>query len=602
MGRLFQEQQQAIDLFQESEEEKKRRRELEVLQQRSQEEAQSRSLWHRAGGFVRDVGRGFEQAAVSAVTHPVRTAETLGKGLISPAAALTIFPEAQIRSIKALEETTKSLMKGEGINRAVEKGATSFASDKWIAEKFFGTEVGTTGAKWWQVPYKDPAARQIIGQAMTAPLLFAGGGEAITGGREAVATTRLARAAQAAKTGTVVGAKYGVPFGAEQAYEQGDIRKLPQDIIQNVAAGALLGGVTGGISGLLRRPTGLPATTEEAIAAAPAERKLPAPPAKALPPVEPTKEELTAALEPTYMTPEKMMRQDDIKLAQTRMKEIVNEEAQAMRQREEQAAVGLQPTAEGGYIRTSEHSPEYRQYYAEKGRKPGNAFYKDLAQKNLGSGKGQFQEEYNIVRDVANQPEVGVLPPTPAEAIPTKVPGTILPVGEGATKTSRLAQRITSRLEGLDQQTKDALPTYNVMNKQDQIAAAADYVTRNPDEAMAVLKGDVAPPQGLLRNSIALALEEKATQDGDAEMARNLASLYSTRAGQEISILTERDPNSPVRYIADVQKARIEARGGQEAVTRSTTEETAKIQSEIARTTPNKQSWSDFIDSLRCGG
>jgi len=937
-----------------------------------------------AGGL----GLGVQESLKEAKAHPGKATIGLGKALVAPAAALTIFPEAGVKSTQAAYKTVEALVKRKGMEKAGEAGSEAFGGSKWLAEKYFGTEVGKAGAKWYEIPYKDPAARQIIGEAMTAPLFVGGVGGAGAGGKAALGATRLARATQGAKAGAKVGAKLGPPLGAIQTYEEGDIRKLPQNIAIMTAGGALMMGGIGGATGLLRRapkigiiesklkeggqlsaeeqvaldyaiskgtklreatpqrplfkkvaggildvekgevipinnykdniptlkgikvkeggekvvgfnsdgtaitvdntfnkervkrafkylrdeqgqwagreslgaggvrtlyhgtsqgeniakngfrggwltpdkniaqrygqvietkvpesqlvdirefkgniqsqndlsafakkypnkfglidrsPTGninedlvfpFPgrkpvgvggvggeqfrlkddfqkatgvaitdqqeqqiialnkkmfgdenikitgqiltpqgqealgsyrdgmikvlggqakatdtfyheavhkyldvftsaseqadillqaqkrfgtanfAATEEKLAesfityasgqekaspfkaifdkvitriksyfgnedtvkmfyndvlggkVAKPKGALPAVAGKALPKAEPTSEEILALTEPTYMTPEKMMRRDDIKLAQKRQIEIINEEAAAMRAVEEEAAVGLKPTAEGGYIRTTEHSAEYRQYYADKGRKPTMAFYKDLAKKNLESGRGQAQEEYNIVRDVVNAPEIGALPPSPAEAIPTtRVPGTVLPVGEGKTKVSRLAQRITKRLEDLDEETKAAVPTYQVMNKADQIAKAAEFVEMYPDEAMAVLKGDKAPPQGLLRNSIGLALEEKAVQDGDAEMARNLASLYSTRAGQEISILTERDPNSPVKYIADVQKARIEARGGQEAVSRSTREEAVKIQSEIIKTAPKKQDWAGFIESLRC--
>lgn len=140
-----------------------------------------------------------------------------------------------------------------------------------------------------------------------------------------------------------------------------------------------------------------------------------------------------------------------------------------------------------------------------------------------------------------------------------EVPGEQLPVGEGAVNVSRLEARLTNQLNS--PQTANAaerggIQTYRQMSKREQINKAIRYVSENQEEAMSVLKGEKTPPEGLLHNSIALAMEEVASDTADAALATRLASLRATRQGQEISILTEADPENVVTKIDDIITAR----------------------------------------------
>ena len=140
-----------------------------------------------------------------------------------------------------------------------------------------------------------------------------------------------------------------------------------------------------------------------------------------------------------------------------------------------------------------------------------------------------------------------------------EVPGEQLPVGEGTVNVSRLEARLTNQLNS--PQTANAaerggISTYRQMSKREQVNKAIRYVSENQEEAMSVLKGEKTPPEGLLHNSIALAMEEVASDTADAALATRLASLRATRQGQEISILTEADPENVVTKIDDIITAR----------------------------------------------
>lgn len=143
----------------------------------------------------------------------------------------------------------------------------------------------------------------------------------------------------------------------------------------------------------------------------------------------------------------------------------------------------------------------------------------------------------------------------------TKVSSEQLPVsGKGETRVSRLEARVRGVVDDVktkQRAVEEGIETYGQMSKPEQIRKAILYVEKNPDEAMSVLRGEKLPPKGLLYNSIGLALEEKAALAADKNLALKLASLRSTRAGQELSILTEAKPNNPISAISDIIEARV---------------------------------------------
>ena len=182
------------------------------------------------------------------------------------------------------------------------------------------------------------------------------------------------------------------------------------------------------------------------------------------------------------------------------------------------------------------------------------------------------------------------------------VPRRQLPVGEGAERASRLESRVRGLLSNLSEQQIDDIgpATYRQMNKQEQIKKASEFVVGNPKEAMAVLRGEKDAPPGLLVNSIAVAMQNNAV--GDVELALRLGSLQATKMGQEISILTEIDPNSPVKAIESVIRIREEVAQKRLGRKKKLSTEKKRIAKEIKaqRKAPSKETWNSFISSLEC--
>jgi hypothetical protein len=198
------------------------------------------------------------------------------------------------------------------------------------------------------------------------------------------------------------------------------------------------------------------------------------------------------------------------------------------------------------------------------------------------------QEPSNKVEKVSTPPE------------PVKVPKEQLPVGEGDKKVSRLSERMSEALSNITKEEIDALPTYNQMNKDVQKSKAAKYVTDNPEEAMRVLKGEIDPPDGLLYNSVFLGMQESARSGDNISLIKDLASLRSTRYGQEIGILTEADPNNPVNILQTIRKSRIEVleKRYKQTIEKVSQKTVRQIKEKIK--VPSKADWKSFIDSIEC--
>jgi len=204
-------------------------------------------------------------------------------------------------------------------------------------------------------------------------------------------------------------------------------------------------------------------------------------------------------------------------------------------------------------------------------------------------------DKFNQVKPLAQ--EVGRVVPKEIS-----VPREQLPVGEGVEKVSRLEARVTESLRKTSPENIERLgiTTYREVSKTENIKAASDYVIKNPTEALDVLRGAKEAPVGILKNSIYVAMENAAVDN--IALARKMASLSATRMGQELSILTELNPDSPVRIMRDVVKineAVVEKRTGKkiEQIQKETTQE---IKAEIKKNASKRPTWEEFIKEIMC--
>lgn len=190
----------------------------------------------------------------------------------------------------------------------------------------------------------------------------------------------------------------------------------------------------------------------------------------------------------------------------------------------------------------------------------------------------------------------------PVETI--KVPSEQLPVSSktGKGRASRLAQRMQENLGKLTEEQQDLLPEFNSINRESQLKKASKFVEKDTQKAMAVLRGEEPIPNGILYNSIARAMFEKAKLSNDAGLALQLASLKATRFGQELQMLVGIDETNPALALTRINKAKIEAfrKKGNRSPSRYKKVVKKQIKENIKKAEPKISEWNEFINSIEC--
>lgn len=206
--------------------------------------------------------------------------------------------------------------------------------------------------------------------------------------------------------------------------------------------------------------------------------------------------------------------------------------------------------------------------------------------------------------EIAEQPTI----PLEGSANPTDIISperkSIQP-GQTETKPSKLAQGVEEKaIANKLTQGFEGKPEYQTVSVADQAKMAADLIKGDPEKATRIAMGTEAPPEGLLPESVFVAMEDYATANKDVDLLRDLATKSTlnseaTGMGQRIRMLAERDPNSPVAAIQKVTKAREDAatkRFGPKAKDTIKTQ----IRIEIKRANAKPKSWIDWVESIKC--
>lgn len=191
--------------------------------------------------------------------------------------------------------------------------------------------------------------------------------------------------------------------------------------------------------------------------------------------------------------------------------------------------------------------------------------------------------------------------------IPKTSPGVVEPKipTQGSGKVSKIASSINAKAieEGLTTGFKD-LAGYEPKVIKDQAQKIADFMG-DIEKTRAVVRGEDPVPKGISGTYLLKATEDHAIRTGNGEILRELASSplvsETSRFGQELRMAAERNPESPLKAISDINKARegrIQRTGGN--VKKSTTKDVADAQKEIKKNAPKKEDWASFIDSITC--
>jgi hypothetical protein len=182
--------------------------------------------------------------------------------------------------------------------------------------------------------------------------------------------------------------------------------------------------------------------------------------------------------------------------------------------------------------------------------------------------------------------------------------GGLAPIeGTGDVKTRGLSAGIEQK--AIARELTDwlgELPQYKTANMAEHAAKATALLRDDPALARQVALGEVDAPRGMIPESVLVAVENRAIQEGDVATIRDLANSklaeQATVMGQRIRTLAERNPDSPVSAIEKIQKLRG---GGKEAV-KATTDELANLNSLLDEGAKqiDQPAWAKFLDSIVC--
>jgi len=205
---------------------------------------------------------------------------------------------------------------------------------------------------------------------------------------------------------------------------------------------------------------------------------------------------------------------------------------------------------------------------------------------------------------------------TPAKSV--TVPKEQLPSGTGDERISRYAARMKAGTAKILAEDKDAfiekydLPTFNRMNQKTEMENAVKYVLEDEEDALARFISGRDAPDGTHSLALGLALREKATATGDRDLATRLASLKATRAGQDISLLRQSDPDDPFKameLIVDARRDQVarnlparhsKGKTNDQAIASAVKEETDAIVKELDLTEIKLADVKLLLDELDC--
>lgn len=176
--------------------------------------------------------------------------------------------------------------------------------------------------------------------------------------------------------------------------------------------------------------------------------------------------------------------------------------------------------------------------------------------------------------------------------------------GTGETRVRGLAAGVEEKaLENKLTEGFGDLPEYKTLNMADQAQKAIAFVGQDFEAAKDVAMGRKQPPPGLAVASVFKAVEDAATNKGDVKLISDLGQRSKvlaqiTTMAQNIRVLAERDPISPVGAIQELTRARTEAYGAGLDTARA---ETIKdIKDTMGKAASPVSKWEQFIQSIAC--
>lgn len=169
--------------------------------------------------------------------------------------------------------------------------------------------------------------------------------------------------------------------------------------------------------------------------------------------------------------------------------------------------------------------------------------------------------------------------------------------GKGETAISKDIQEKVKKDLGMDLEIQG----YDTKTNRSQVRQVSELMEKDPERLKRIALGDEEAPEGMLRSSAFVAIEEMATKNKDFDTLQKLAnSQMATELGQEMQFLSNRKPYSPVKKIEEVMRskeARVKKTTGKTAkrTIREDVEQAQKIEVKV-----DKSMISSVLDSITC--
>lgn len=174
----------------------------------------------------------------------------------------------------------------------------------------------------------------------------------------------------------------------------------------------------------------------------------------------------------------------------------------------------------------------------------------------------------------------------------------------GKTAPSQLSVKVNAKaVENKLSEDLGEAKEHGVMDIKQQAQKATDLINTDEQKATDVALGKSNSPSGLHPHAVFVAVEKKATQDGNVDLLRQLSQSKrvdeATAAGQTLRVLRERDEDSPVaamQHVSDVRTKAVEKKiGSVPKAVNATAKEIASHEK-----APSKFDWQSFVESIKC--
>jgi hypothetical protein len=147
------------------------------------------------------------------------------------------------------------------------------------------------------------------------------------------------------------------------------------------------------------------------------------------------------------------------------------------------------------------------------------------------------------------------------------------------------------------------LPTYEKRSSTEMGKKADEFIQRDKQLAIDIVKGLKPEQEGIFRQDLYAALRELALNEGDSdllnELSRSMTVEEATELGQRIQALS-RGRIDPVKQMVELRDERMKKnKVNKKKVKEETEKATKEIKKEIAEAATPKE-WADFIQSLEC--